>query len=120
MHLPNMIYDLALILGVAAVVTILFKVMKQPVVLGYIVAGLFVGPNFKLLPTVIEMDGIKIWAEIGVLFLLFGLGLEFSFKKLMKVGGVAVITALMGVGFTLVSGFFAGLLLGWSNMDSLF
>ncbi len=120
MHLPNMIYDLALILGVAAIVTILFKVMKQPVVLGYIVAGLFVGPNFKLLPTVIEMDGIKIWAEIGVLFLLFGLGLEFSFKKLMKVGGVAVITALMGVGFTLVSGFFAGLLLGWSNMDSLF
>jgi len=120
MHLPNMIYDLALILGVAAVVTILFKVLKQPVVLGYIVAGLFVGPNFKLLPTVIEMDGIKIWAEIGVLFLLFGLGLEFSFKKLVKVGGVAVITALMGAGFTLASGFFAGILLGWSNMDSLF
>lgn len=120
MHLPNMIYDLALILGVAAIVTLLFKAMKQPVVLGYIVAGLFVGPNFKLLPTVIEMDGIKIWAEIGVLFLLFGLGLEFSFKKLIKVGGVAVITALFGVGFTLMSGYLAGLFLGWSNMDSLF
>lgn len=120
MHLPNMIYDLALILGVAAGVTVLFKVLKQPVVLGYIVAGIIVGPNIKIFPTVIEMEGIKIWAEIGVLFLLFGLGLEFSFKKLVKVGGVAVITALMGIGFTLTSGYLAGIFMGWSNMDSLF
>lgn len=120
MHLPNMIYDLALILGVAAIVTLVFKMLKQPVVLGYIVAGLLVGPNMAMFPTVIEMDGIKIWAEIGVLFLLFGLGLEFSFKKLVKVGGVAVITALIGVGFTLIMGYLAGFFLGWSNMDSLF
>lgn len=115
-----MIYDLALILGVAAIVTVLFKMLKQPVVLGYIVAGLMVGPNVDFFPTVIELEGIKTWAEIGVLFLLFGLGLEFSFKKLMRVGGVAVVTAFMGVGFTLFVGYLAGVLLGWSHMDSLF
>jgi monovalent cation:H+ antiporter-2, CPA2 family len=120
MHLPNMIYDLALILGVAAVVTILFKMLKQPVVLGYIVAGLFVGPNFAFFPTVIEVEGVRTWAEIGVLFLLFGLGLEFSFKKLVKVGGVAVVTALTGAGFTLFCGYMAGVMLGWDSMDSLF
>lgn len=119
-HLPAMISDLALILGVAALVSLLFKALKQPVVLGYIIAGLFVGPNIKFFPTVIEVEGIKIWAEIGVLFLLFGLGLEFSFRKLIKVGGVAIVTALMGVGLTLTVGFFAGKLLGWNNMDSLF
>ncbi|MBI3133671.1 MAG: cation:proton antiporter [Bacteroidetes bacterium] len=120
MHLSAMIYDLALILGVAAVVTVVFKMLKQPVVLGYIVAGLVVGPNIAFFPTVIEIEGIKTWAEIGVLFLLFGLGLEFSFKKLARVGGVAMVTALTGVVFTLFSGYLAGLLLGWGNMDSLF
>jgi len=120
MHLPNMIYDLALILGVAAIVTVLFKILKQPVVLGYIVAGLIVGPNVDFFPSVIETEGVRTWAEIGVLFLLFGLGLEFSFKKLVKVGGVAIVTALMGVGFTLLSGYMAGTMLGWSSMDSMF
>jgi monovalent cation:H+ antiporter-2, CPA2 family len=90
-HLPHLITDLALILGAAAIFTLLFKRLKQPVVLGYIIAGLLVGPNFKLFPSVMELDSIKIWAEIGVLFLLFGLGLEFSFKKLVKVGGIAVV-----------------------------
>ena len=119
-HLPAYITDLALILGAAALVTLLFKKLKQPVVLGYIIAGLLVGPNFKLFPTVVEVDSIKIWADIGVIFLLFGLGLEFSFKKLIKVGVVAALTAVIEVTLTLILGFFVGKFLGWNSIDSLF
>ncbi|MES2555143.1 MAG: cation:proton antiporter [Bacteroidota bacterium] len=120
-HLSPLIYDLALVLIAAAVISLIFKWLKQPVVLGYIIAGFLVGPNFKVFPSVVEIESVKIWAEIGVLFLLFGLGLEFSFKKLLKVGGVAVITALTGVGMTMLIGFFIGrLFLDWSNIDSLF
>jgi monovalent cation:H+ antiporter-2, CPA2 family len=120
-HLPPLIYDLALVLIAAAVISLIFKWLKQPVVLGYIIAGFFVGPNFKVFPSVVEIESVKIWAEIGVLFLLFGLGLEFSFKKLLKVGGVAVITALSGVGMTMLTGFLIGkLFLGWSMIDCLF
>ncbi|MDH4473548.1 MAG: cation:proton antiporter [Fluviicola sp.] len=120
-HLSPLIYDLALVLVVAAVISLIFKWLKQPVVLGYIIAGFFVGPNFNVFPSVVEIESVKIWAEIGVLFLLFGLGLEFSFKKLLKVGGVAVITAFTGVGMTMLVGFLiAKLFLGWNNMDCLF
>lgn len=119
-HLSPLIYDLALVLIVAAVISLIFKWLKQPVVLGYIIAGFFVGPNFKVFPSVVEIESVKIWAEIGVLFLLFGLGLEFSFKKLLKVGGVAVITAFTGVGMTMLVGFLIGKILGWNNMDCLF
>lgn len=119
-HLPPLIYDLALILISAALVSFIFKKLKQPVVLGYIIAGFLVGPNFNVFPTVVEMHSVKIWAEIGVLFLLFGLGLEFSFKKMLKVGGVAVISALIGVGLTMLTGFIIASLLGWSTIDSLF
>ncbi|MBL7897615.1 MAG: cation:proton antiporter, partial [Crocinitomicaceae bacterium] len=107
-HIPHLILDLTLILCAAACVTILFKALKQPVVLGYIIAGFLVGPNFDVLPTIAEVEGIKTWAEIGVIFLLFGLGLEFSFKKLLKIGGVALITALAGVIFTITTGYLAG------------
>lgn len=120
LHLPDLISDLALILGAAAVTTLLFKKLKQPVVLGYIIAGLLVGPNFKLFPTVVEVESIRIWADIGVIFLLFSLGLEFSFKKLVKVGGVAVITAFSGVGMTMLVGYSLGRVLGWASMDSIF
>jgi monovalent cation:H+ antiporter-2, CPA2 family len=120
LHLPALISDLALILGAAAVITLVFKKLKQPVVLGYIIAGLLVGPNFKLFPTIVEINSIRTWADIGVIFLLFGLGLEFSFKKLVAVGGVAVITALTGVGLTLMLAYSIGRLLGWNTMDSLF
>jgi monovalent cation:H+ antiporter-2, CPA2 family len=120
LHLPNLIIDLALILGAAAIVGLIFKWLRQPIVLGYIIAGLLVGPNFRLFPTVVEVDSIRTWADIGVIFLLFSLGLEFSFKKLIKVGGVAVITALMGVVCTMVLGFGIGQLLGWNSMDCLF
>ena len=120
LHLPALIIDLALILGAAAIVTLLFKKLKQPVVLGYIIAGLLVGPNFRLFPTIIEMDTIRTWADIGVIFLLFSLGLEFSFKKLLKIGGVAVITAITEVTLTMLLGFFVGKILGWNMMNSLF
>lgn len=120
LQLPALITDLALILGAAAVVTLLFKKLKQPVVLGYIIAGLLVGPNIKLFPTIVEPEIIKTWADIGVIFLLFSLGLEFSFKKLLKVGGVAVVTAVTEVALTMLLGFGVGKMLGWNTMDSLY
>jgi monovalent cation:H+ antiporter-2, CPA2 family len=120
LHLPRLISDLTLILGAAAIVTLLFKKLKQPIVLGYIISGLLVGPNFKLIPSVIEIQSIRTWADIGVIFLLFSLGLEFSFKKLLKVGTVAVITAFTGVTTTIMMGYGLGKLLNWGNMDSLF
>lgn len=120
LHLPDLISDLALILCTAAVVTLIFKWIKQPVVLGYIIAGLLVGPNVQLFPTVIETEGIRTWADIGVIFLMFTLGLEFSFRKLLKVGGVAVITAIFEISLTLLAGFSLGQLLGWDFMNSLF
>lgn len=119
-HLPNLITDLALILGAAAFITLLFKRLKQPLVLGYIIAGLLVGPNVHWLPSVLEERSIRIWAELGVIFLLFSLGLEFSFKKLIKVGGSSSITAIFEVIFMVLLGYGTGKLLGWSNMDSLF
>ena len=119
-HLPDLISDLTLILGAAAIITIFFKKLKQPVVLGYIIAGLLVGPNFSLFPSVSDQDSIKIWAEIGVVILLFSLGLEFSFKKLVKVGGAAAITGFTEVGLMLLLGFGLGFLMGWPLMDSVF
>lgn len=119
-HVPHIIQDLTLILGVAAITTLLFRFLKQPLVLGYLMAGILVGPHFDLFPTVSELKGIQIWAEIGVLFLLFGLGLEFSFRKLFKVGKTAIITALFGIAFTFFFGYLFGTLLGWKPMDALF
>lgn len=119
-HLPNLITDLALLLGSAAITTLIFKKLKQPLVLGYLIAGFLVGPYFDLFPTVREEGNIRVWSEIGVIFLLFSLGLEFSFKKLMKVGGASSITALVEVAFMLGLGYATGQLLGWSMMDSIF
>jgi len=119
-HLPVLIIDLALILAAAGVTTLLFKKIKQPLVLGYILAGLLVGPHIKFIPTVTDNESIHIWAEIGVIFLLFSLGLEFSFKKLVKVGGSSSITAVVEVVSMLLIGFVAGLAMGWSTMDSIF
>lgn len=119
-HLPHLIADLGLILGAAAVITIIFKWLKQPLVLGYLIAGFLVGPHFTVFPTVVEADNIKVWAELGVIFLLFSLGLEFSFKKLLKVGTPASVTAIVEVVFMLMIGYVAGSLMGWSRMDSIF
>lgn len=120
LHLPNLIADLGLILGAAAIVTILFKWLKQPLVLGYLIAGFLVGPHFTVFPTVVDTENIKVWAEIGVIILLFSLGLEFSFKKLLKVGTPASVTAIVEVLFMLMIGYVVGSLMGWTKMDSIF
>ncbi|WP_028978518.1 cation:proton antiporter [Sporocytophaga myxococcoides] len=119
-HLPPLISDLGLILGAAGLITLIFKRIKQPLVLGYIIAGLLVGQHISIFPSITDQENIEIWAEIGVIFLLFTLGLEFSFKKLAKVGGAASITAAMEVIVMLALGYGTGKLLGWSSMDSIF
>lgn len=119
-HLPKLIEDLALILIVAAITTLLFRRIKQPLVLGYIIAGVLVGPYLSLTPTVADTENVETLAEIGVIFLLFSLGLEFSFKKLMRVGGSASITAFVEIIFITIMGYLTGKWMGWSTMDSLF
>src|SRR5687768_11845203 len=119
-HLPNIITDLGLILAVAGLTTLIFKKIKQPVVLGYILAGFLVGPYTSLLPTVTDKEGVRTLSEMGVIFLLFSLGLEFSFKKLVKVGGSAFISAVVGNILMIILGYFVGRLLGWSVMDCIF
>jgi len=119
-HLDYLISDLALILIVAAIVTLLFKKINQPVVLGYIVAGFLISPNFVYLPTVVAAEDIHVWANIGVVFLMFGLGLEFSFKKIATVGGSAFVIALTVMSAMLLIGTGVGSLLGWGKMDCIF
>ena len=119
-HIPPLIIDLVIILAYAGVITLIFKWIKQPVVLGYVLAGILVGPYLDFLPSVTDNDNITIWAEIGVIFLLFGLGLEFSFKKIVNVGKTAIITATTNILFMLIIGYNLGLLLGWTAIDSLF
>lgn len=119
-HLPSLIGDLALILIAAAITTLLFKRIKQPLVLGYIIAGFVVSPHLSLTPTIVDTANVKILADIGVIFLLFSLGLEFSFKKLVRVGGAASVTALVEIIFITVAGYVLGRWMGWSKMDSLF
>ncbi|RYZ45302.1 MAG: cation:proton antiporter, partial [Sphingobacteriales bacterium] len=119
-HLPNLITDLGLILIIAGITTLLFRGLKQPLVLGYILAGFLVSPNFAIFPTVTDVGDIRIWADIGVIFLLFTLGLEFSFKKLLNIGGTAAVTSFTEVSAMLVLGFVLGQVLGWSLMDSVF
>ena len=119
-HLNTLISDLALILVVAGVTTLLFKWLKQPVVLGYIVAGFLVGPHFSFFPTVSDLANINIWSEIGIIVLLFSLGLEFSFRKLVNVGGSAVITAAVIVVGMMLLGYAAGRILHFTYLDSVF
>ena len=120
MHLDHMLIDLSLILIVASVVTLLMKKIKQPVVLGYIIAGFLISPNFIYLPTVIEKASITSWAEIGIVFLMFGLGLEFSFKKIATVGGSAFITTFTVMSAMIGIGYSVGSVLGWDKMDCIF
>lgn len=120
MHIPVLISDLTLILGIAGVVTLFFKKIKQPVVLGYILSGLLVGPNLQFFPSVVDISNIKIWGELGVIFLLFSLGLEFSFKKVLSLGPAPAITGIIELLAMMVLGIGLGKLLGWSQMDALF
>lgn len=119
-HIHALIVDLTLITIYAGITTLICKKLKQPIVLGYVVAGILAGPFFNLLPTVSDRENLTLWADIGVIFLLFGLGLEFSFKKMMNVGKAAMITANANILFMLYLGYSTGILLGWSTMDSFF
>ncbi|MBP5205887.1 MAG: cation:proton antiporter [Bacteroidales bacterium] len=116
----NLVADLALILISAGVVTIIFKLLKQPLVLGYIVAGILVGPHLNLFPTVKDIADVEVWSEIGIIFLLFGLGLEFSFRKLTSVGSKAFVTAFLGIVAMMGVGMILGFLMGWETMQSIF
>lgn len=120
MNIESLITDLAFILLLGAVVTILFKWIKQPVVLGYIVAGFLASPNFKYLPSVTTEHNIEFWAQIGIVVLLFSLGLEFSFKKLVNSGGSAAVTALIIVSGMMGAGFIVGHFMGFSTINCLF
>ena len=119
-ELAPLISDLALILICAGVMTLVFKRLKQPLVLGYIVAGFLASPHFTLTPSVIDTASIHTWSEIGVIFLLFALGLEFSFKKLVKVGGTAVIAACAIIFSMIMIGMTVGWTFGWKSMDCLY
>lgn len=119
-ELAPLIIDLALILICAGAMTLLFKKLKQPLVLGYIVAGFLASPHFVLIPSVIDVGNIKTWADIGVIFLLFALGLDFSFKKILKVGGPAIIAALTIIFGMVFMGILVGSAFGWKHMDSIF
>jgi len=121
MHgLHPLIVDLTLITIYAAITTLLFKKLKQPMVLGYLLAGIFAGPYFNLVPTVTDHANLSLWADIGVIFLLFSLGLEFSVKKMFAVGKSAVITAMLNIFLMLFVGYYVGMLIGWSTSDSFF
>lgn len=115
-----LISDLAFILVIAGIVTVVFKWLKQPVILGYIVAGIIAGPSITFLPTVTDSANIQTWADIGVIFLLFAMGLDFSFKKLMNVGMTAVIAAITVVCGMMFIGYTAGNAMGFSHMSSIF
>ncbi|WP_148371330.1 cation:proton antiporter [Bacteroides bouchesdurhonensis] len=119
-QLPTLIADLALILICAGIMTLLFKKLKQPLVLGYVVAGFLASPHMPYTPSVMDTANIKTWADIGVIFLLFALGLEFSFKKIVKVGGSAVIAACTIIFCMILLGIGVGMGFGWHRMDCLF
>ncbi|MGN1235921.1 MAG: cation:proton antiporter, partial [Bacteroidaceae bacterium] len=119
-HLPDIIRDLALILVLAGIVTLLFKRLRQPLILGYIVAGFICGPHFSLFPSVADSNSVKTWADIGVIFLMFTLGLEFSFKKLIKMGPSPMVAACTIIFCMIGLGSIAGHCFGWNTMNSLF
>lgn len=119
-EIPNFISDLALILIVAGVVTILFKKLKQPLVLGYVVAGFIVSPHMPYTMSVIDRSSIQTWADIGVMFLLFSLGLDFSFKKIMKMGISPVISTCTIIFCMMTLGIIVGHSFGWNRMDCIF
>lgn len=117
---PALFFDLALILITAGVTTVIFKWLKQPLVLGYIVAGFLIGPHFTYFPVISDTNSVATWSEIGMVFLLFAIGLEFSFKKLKKVGGPGAIMVLTELIIMFTTGFFVGKLFGWQKMNCIF
>ncbi len=119
-HIPQLITDLAVILGVAAIVTFVFRKINQPVVLGYIVAGIIVGPYTHPIFSIVDVSSVTTWAELGVIFLMFALGLEFSFRRLAKVGVSAGVSAIIQIIVMLGLGISVAEFLGWPHMDSVF
>lgn len=119
-ELPDLIKDLALILISAGIVTLIFKKLKQPLVLGYIVAGFLVSPHMPYTASVADMESIHLWADIGVMFLLFSLGLDFSFKKILKMGASPIISTITIIFFMSMTGVMVGRLFDWSKMDCIF
>ena len=120
MPLPPIILDLAIILGVAALVTFLFRLVKQPVVLGYIVAGIIVGPFSPPLVAVVDVEGVKVWAELGVIIFMFALGLEFSFRRLAKVGVSAAVTAVIQILALMTVGYLCAKALDYTSREAIF
>lgn len=119
-ELPELVQDLALILVVAGFVTLLFKKLKQPLVLGYIVAGFLVSPHMSYTMSVVDQGDIQTWADIGVIFLLFSLGLDFSIKKILKMGASPIIAACTIIFSMMVLGIIVGHSFGWKEMDCIF
>ena len=119
-ELEPLIADLALILICAGAMTLLFKRLKQPVVLGYIVAGFIASPNMPYMPSVTDLHGVHLWSEIGVIFLLFALGLEFSFRKILRMGATPIIAACAVITGMMLVGIFTGYAFGWSRMDCIY
>ena len=119
-EIPHLINDLALILVVAGIVTIIFKRLKQPLVLGYVVAGFLVSPNMPYIMSVVDIKDIHTWADIGVMFLLFSLGLDFSFKKILKMGASPIIATCAIVFCMMALGITVGHAFGWGHMDCIF
>ena len=119
-ELPTLIRDLALMLMVAGAVTLVFKKLKQPLVLGYIVAGFLVSPHMPLTASVVDMSNIHLWADIGVMFLLFSLGLDFSFKKILKMGSSPIISVVCIIFAMSMLGVIVGHSFGWSKMNCIF
>ncbi len=116
----NLVADLAVILIAAGIFTVISRALKQPPILGYIIAGFLVSPHLGLLPSISSVESVEQWSEIGIIFLLFALGLEFSFKKLLKVGSTALITAGTNCIGMFMVGLMLGSTLGWTTMESLF
>ena len=119
-ELPSMIKDLALILVMAGVVTLIFKKLKQPLVLGYIVAGFLVSPHMPYTASVVDVESIHLWADIGVMFLLFSLGLDFSFKKILRMGASPIISTCTIIFCMSMLGLAVGRAFGWGQMDCIF
>ncbi|MBR4411556.1 MAG: cation:proton antiporter, partial [Firmicutes bacterium] len=119
MHIPVLITDLTYMMLTAGIITILFKKIRQPLILGYILAGFLMSPYFPLFMTVADTEAIHTWSEIGIIFLMFHLGLEFNLHKLAQVGSTAIVTAIIEVIGMLTVGFGAGQLLGFNTMDSI-
>ena len=120
MHTPDMITDLAVMLLTAGVITIIFKKIKQPLILGYILAGFLISPYFPLFFNVEDIDSINLWSEIGVIILMFHIGLEFNLHKLARLGGTAIISAIIKMAGVMLTGFGLGILMGFSTLSSIF